>query len=154
MKATTRERKPRNPNTGFTLLELLIVIGVIAILASIIIPSYRGMLEEGDRTAAQGELKTIGVALESYYLHHDHQYPTYLTDLLTASPRMIKNDMPEDRFNRGSVYRYENLEEYYLAWTNGPNKEQDITIDMDNQKIIVPKTSDDIFESSLRTEKQ
>lgn len=147
-------KKTTNTDTGFTLLELLIVIGVIAILSAIIIPSFLGMRTEGEITAARGDLKTLAFAVENYYLHHDHQYPTYITDLLTAQPRMIKDDIPEDPFNKSSIYRYSNLNEYYLVWTNGPNKEQDITIDVDNEKVLVPKTSDDIFETNLRAEKQ
>lgn len=140
--------------SGFTLLELLIVIGVIAILASIIIPSYRGMITEGDITAAQGEVKTLGLAIENYYLHNDHTYPTYITDLLTATPRLIKDDIPKDRFNRTDVYQYSNLGSYFITWTNGPNEKMDISVDIGNQKVVVPKASDDIFETNLRTEKQ
>lgn len=141
--------KNEGNNSGFTLLELLIVIGVIAILASIIIPAFKGMQEEGDRTASQGDLKTIKLALESYYIHHDRQYPTYLTDLETASPRLIQDKLPDDRFNKkGNTYKYVNLAGYFVVWTNGPDGIQQLVVDTDKQKITSYKNSDDIFETN------
>lgn len=139
--------KKNEKNGGFTLLELLIVIGVIAILASIIIPAFKGMQEEGDRTAAQGDLKAIKLALESYYVHHDRAYPTYITELVTASPRIV-SELPDDRFNRGHAYNYINLTDYYCVWTDGPDEKQQIIIDTEKQKILVPKNSDDIYETN------
>ena len=52
---------------GFTLIELLIVMAVIAILIAIAIPSFRGMQNEARKTKAQGDLRPIKIAVESYY---------------------------------------------------------------------------------------
>ena len=51
---------------GFTLIELLISIGVIALLASIIVPSYNIVLARGRQTTCLGNLKALGTALNVY----------------------------------------------------------------------------------------
>lgn len=142
-------RNERKQNvSGFTLIELLIVIGVIAILASIILPAFKGMQEEGDRTAAQGDLKTIKLAMESYYIHHDRVYPTFLTELESTSPRLIQEKLPDDRFNRGHMYNYLNLTGYFIVWSNGPDGKQQLTIDYDTGTIYPNKNADDIIETN------
>jgi type IV pilus assembly protein PilE len=45
--------------SGFTLLELMIVLVIVGILASIAIPSYRDSIRKGNRRAAQAVLMDI-----------------------------------------------------------------------------------------------
>lgn len=52
--------------TGFTIVELLIVVVVIAILASITIVSYNGITQRANDTVVQSDLKTIAQQLEIY----------------------------------------------------------------------------------------
>jgi len=61
---------PLNKNRGFTIVELLIVIVVIAILAAISIVAYNGMQQRARDTQRLQDVKTIAKALELYYIEN------------------------------------------------------------------------------------
>ena len=93
---------------GFTLIELLIVMAVIAILIAIAIPSFRGMQNEARKTKAQGDLRVLKIAIESYYKNHNNLYPAvanYQTTLLAAAPRILEANL-YDPFVAGGATTY------------------------------------------------
>jgi len=53
--------------TGFTLIELMVTIVIIAILAAIALPSYQQYIQRGKITEATSNLSAMQLALEKYY---------------------------------------------------------------------------------------
>lgn len=54
-------------NKGFTLVELMIVVAIVSILASIAVPAYNNYVLRGKLTEAMTELAGMRVKLEQYY---------------------------------------------------------------------------------------
>jgi len=57
----------RKPNSGVTLMELLVVIAVISILSAIAIPTYRSYVIRANRSDAKAALLSAAGALERCY---------------------------------------------------------------------------------------
>lgn len=60
-------RELRNHQRGFTLIEILIVVSILAILITLAIPSYYGSRRTTLESAATGGLKAVAEAEELYY---------------------------------------------------------------------------------------
>ncbi len=60
---------------GFTLIELLIVVAIVAILAVIATVNFRLATERTLRAADAANLRTIGTALQSYFVDHGRLPP-------------------------------------------------------------------------------
>ena len=66
--------------TGFTLIEAMIVVGIIAILAAIAYPSYLDQVRKSRRSDAKATLQSIQLAQEKWRANHT-AYTDALTDL-------------------------------------------------------------------------
>lgn len=60
---------------GFTLVELLIVIIILAVLAAVVIPAFSQNKREADVAAVTASMTVIRSATERYALQHDEVYP-------------------------------------------------------------------------------
>lgn len=65
---------------GFTLIEMMIVVALIAVLAAIAMPSYQNSIRKARRTDARGALTIVAQLLERY----NTQSNTYLGATLGA----------------------------------------------------------------------
>lgn len=106
---------------GFTLLELLIVIAVIAILVGIALPRFKGMQDEGNIAKAKGEMRTLSTAIQSYYIHNNAM-PT-LTQLTTATPNIVGPSTPKDPFVAGGAtdYGFATSGTYFVLYSKSPS---------------------------------
>ena len=60
--------------SGFTLVELMIVIAIIGILAAIAIPQFASFRQKGYNSAAISDLRNVKTNLEAFYKDYQ-QYP-------------------------------------------------------------------------------
>jgi len=84
---------------GFTLIELMIVIAIIAILASILVPNFGKARDKAKLETCKSNLKSIATALEMYagdhngcyqpssYMRFDETHPVISSGYLKAVPK-------------------------------------------------------------------
>jgi type IV pilus assembly protein PilE len=72
----------RNKMRGMTLIELVIVVAIVALLATVAIPSYRQFLLRSHRAEAKSALLNLAAAQEKFYLQNN----TYTEELADAPP--------------------------------------------------------------------
>jgi len=71
----TIQSKPLQRQPGFTLLELLTVIAIIVLLASILLPAMGRAKEMGRRISCTNNLKQIGIAVTMYTMDYQGWFP-------------------------------------------------------------------------------
>lgn len=83
--------------SGFTLIELMITVAIVAILAAIAYPSYTQYVIRGHRAAAQTEMMDIANRQQQFFLAN-RQYATSLGALSYSLPPEV-----DDRYDAGLV---------------------------------------------------
>lgn len=71
----TMKRIPRPPSPGFTLLELLLVIAILAMLAGMIFPVAGHVIARAETAKCASNLRQIGVAANAAANDNDYRYP-------------------------------------------------------------------------------
>lgn len=77
--------KRSSKQSGFTLMELLIVLVVIGILAAIALPSYQDYVKKSRARAATADLVALAAAVENHF-QRNLTYPAELTAVSTWQP--------------------------------------------------------------------
>lgn len=81
----------KNQIEGFTLVEIMIVVTIIALLATIAIPNLMRARVQANESAAQSTLRTISSSLENFYALNN-EYPIETTSLIGATPPYLNVD--------------------------------------------------------------
>ena len=97
--------------TGFTIIELLVVVSIAALISSIILVQFQQTRSRAHDTEREGEINSLQKALALYVINN-RSYPIYsgpLTGVDIVSDTLINNEVitqiPVDPINSGD-YRY------------------------------------------------
>jgi prepilin-type N-terminal cleavage/methylation domain-containing protein len=92
-----RGRSSHSSGHGFTLVELLVVIAVIAILASLLLPALSGAKERAHDATCINNLHQIGIGMRMYQDDNQSRYPAAFVqrkDPVTGEPRGLVDIRP------------------------------------------------------------
>jgi len=107
----------RNTKRGLTLTELLVVMLIIGLLATIAIPVYTARQEDARVRVALGECREIAHAEEQVAIFHGFYVPFHLLDELPARRNTITNE--ERMGEQGSPTSYHLIDPFIRAVDQG-----------------------------------
>ena len=119
-------------NNAFTLVEMLLVLVILAVLAAIVIPKFSGRSQQAKETAAQSQIASMEMALDSYEVDTGGfpkgsnglsalvQMPSNVTNW--RGP-YLKKGIPADPWGNPYVYSYpgKNNPDGYDIMSMGPD---------------------------------
>ncbi len=79
----------RGGEKGFTLIELMIVVVIIGILASIAIPNFAAMQDRAKEGATKTNMHTLQLAAEDYAVQNDAKYASDCADVAVLAPNSM-----------------------------------------------------------------
>ena len=105
------DKKYRKDQRGFTLVELLLVLVILALIAGLVLPGIIGKAESAKAKAASSQISRISMSVESFYLDTGRT-PSSLDDLVNEpsgasgwNGPYIKNSLLKDPWGRAYQYR-------------------------------------------------
>ncbi|GMV65954.1 MAG: prepilin-type N-terminal cleavage/methylation domain-containing protein [Candidatus Omnitrophica bacterium] len=134
---------------GFTLVELMVVISILLILSGIALPRFMNAMVKAKIARAQGDLRTLGHALENYRTHYPEYPKSIFADLgdmeielgifatlpALTTPNRFLSTLPKDPFTGGNYQYFSTLinekatlpfQKIYGEWiilSTGPDKD-------------------------------
>lgn len=106
---TRTHRRPSMRRRGFSLAELMVVIVILGLLATLVVPSVVDKLKGAQRGKARTDITVLANALDDYAVHNSGRYPESLEILVTPDANghtyLKQRQVPRDPW--GNEYQYE-----------------------------------------------
>ena len=118
--------------SGFTLVEILVIVLIIGVLTAIALPAYKKSAEKSKVTAAINTMSVVAKSQHTWYLDHNNytnKFDNLSIELLDKAGKKAKNSEFED-----INYKYKLVDAGIMAERN--NKEYFIYKDYATNKII------------------
>ena len=126
-----KRRPPQRSRRGFTLMEVLLVLVILVVLASMAVTMFSGTQAQADKQAAAAQVGIVKRAIEMYQFH-TKSYPDDLNGLVTkpsdtkladrwAGPYLDK--VPKDPWDNDFRFAHpgKHNPESFDVWSTGPD---------------------------------
>lgn len=114
---------------GFTVIELMVVVAVIGLLASVLIPTISIAMKRSKYAKCGNNLRQIGGGIEAFMSDHDERSPPMLSDLTTGGMGFSKAILicPVDPLRGANGFNRESLsdngiDDYRSPMSGDPNE--------------------------------
>lgn len=91
-------------NSGFTLIELILVVVIIGILAGMVVMNVGGRVREAQEGRCKGDIATYSNAIDLYALDHNDTYPKTLEDLVSGDRHYVR-EIKKDPWGNPYIYK-------------------------------------------------
>ncbi|MEM1354584.1 MAG: type II secretion system protein [Planctomycetota bacterium] len=106
-------RRPRHPLNGFSLIELLVVVSIVAVLIGILMPVLASTRKTVQKTTCASNLRQIGVAIQSHRTDNKDRLPVarYMpppflsADTDPGLPEAMKDYLPYEDGKTSAVWK-------------------------------------------------
>jgi general secretion pathway protein G len=105
MRHHEKRRSRWSGSKGFTLIEILLVVVIIGMLATIVTVSVPKHLEKARRSKAAADIGGLGVAIQSYYMEQG-KYPGSLDALASGDDPYLEKGIPKDPWGNAYIYAF------------------------------------------------
>lgn len=111
---------------GFTLIEVLLVVMIIGLLASLITPNLLGRFERSKEEIAKAQVELLSSGVQSFMLDVG-RCPSSMSELINSSdpkwrgPYLSKKELPRDPWNREYQFKCPGEHGNFDLYSLGPN---------------------------------
>ena len=135
----TNKKRPTRNDGGFTLVELMVVISIIAVLAAIVGYNVLGSVDQGNIAAAKAQIKQFDTSLVAYKIKFK-KFPEDLGALInppSGDPIMNAKELPLDPWGNPYQYQLEGSRKYTIIslGADGAPGGEDVDADIRSDEI-------------------
>ena len=115
-------RSARDTQKGMTLLEIMIVVAILGLLATVVVSNLMGSLDNAKINITRTKISQVESAVKRYYLDFSN-YPDSMKDLVnpgSGRPPYVKK-APKDDWNRELIYKRSSGDTPFVIYSMGPD---------------------------------